>query len=316
MADLQVAEQQLAISVKRLLTDLTYLKQDIGLLDQQSAVYKDALDNINERMKQGQATVKDLSSASRRYLGVLSDLSRKDRRYRNRRRELAQLVDISLSAVDIKSMTNSLPEPKPVVMTEDELQSVVVEKRADLIALAWKTAAAESLLKEEGATRIPWLEHLQLSYGAGDSDSQNEPFTTRDDGSYEEWRIDAAINIPIFAWMNNSYDLRKVEYNRAAMVLDKSICQAKDNISDSLETLRETVESYNKFTDCTQTIKKSMSGLLPTVENDSDMSAPEFADIRCHLLDAERLELSARFDYINAYMDLEECLYVGKRLEK
>ena len=314
MADLQVAEQQLSLSVKRLLAELTYTKQDMDLLDAQNRVYKDALDNINERMTQGQSTIKDLSSASRRYLGVVSDLSRKERRYRNMRRELARLIDVPLSIVGLANITNSLPRPKPVLIKDDDLHATIIDKRADLMALAWRVAAAESSLKEEGATRIPWFEHLQLSYGSGNSDSQNEPFTTRDDGSFDEWRIDAAISVPVFAWMNNAYDLRRAEYNRAVAELNKSICQAKDNTSDSLEILRETVESYKKFIACTQTIENSMSSLLPG-ESDSTLYSREFADIRCHILEAERLELAARFDYINAYIDMEKYLYVGERIK-
>jgi outer membrane protein TolC len=323
VSDLQSAEQKIELSVKRQFVELAYFEKDLELLEKQREICKDVLDNVNDKMKHGQATVKDLASASRRYLSIMSDLVSRERKYRDTRRELAQFVDIPLSVIDINNMTNNLSVPEPIMMDDDDVQEIALERRPDLIALAWQVAAAESSLKEESARKIPWFQFFQVSYGAGNNTARNESFIinndgtrdygTRDDGSSTEWRIDTAINIPIFAWVNNTCDLRKKEYERVKVIRDRSICDAKDNIADAISVLRENEENYNKIADCVKTIDKSMSDLLPASDNNAVMLSLDMANVRNHILDAARLELSARFDYINAVIDLNECIYVGNK---
>ena len=320
LAYLRHEEWLITIEICRLFAEIQYLENDVQLIDQLTGVYKDTQDILEESMRQGQSTLQDLMTASRRYLRALSERNNVIHLYEEAHRQLAELTAIPADQIKLVFDEN-MPKPiDSVLMDMNFLENEAIQNRPDLTALFWRTEASKAKYKEACAERKPWLEFIQFSYATGSQSEDTDEFdiftgstaTTRDDVDDDEWRVDIAISVPIISWLNHSTTASLSEHELAKMEESALLKRIHRKISSALSTMKSIEESQKQYETESTPIIQQMQNVLTSLEDENVLSPDQIARIKEEILETQRLKLKAEYDHLSAFLTLEEAL--GKQI--
>jgi outer membrane protein TolC len=328
VADLYQAQWDIAIDVRKLFATVRYLEEDIATLSKLTGVYSDVLERERSRLDKGVGGLNDVMTASRRFLSVLSSRDQLIREQEARLRDLALLVSVSASSIQLTPDDAPLDTDTVYNWQTAQLVTLATAHREDLIARAWLTRAAEARHKESRSANVPWPSHVQASYSESESEGtrsfngsdldptrnriQNSQSSSTDDGDGEAWRIDAAISLPIFSWVSHASDVREAELRQARALEAHTIDRVQRDVEHAIERVRSAHEAKRRFDEQTQAlideIRRTVDKGAIAVLNDVDV-----ARLKEELLNARRTRQRAAHDHTLSLIQLEKAM--GLRLE-
>ena len=326
-AEKLAAEWELSLDVQRLYGEIHHVREDLKLATRQKELRRSALEAARSRVGQGIGTVQDIMDASRRLLGIVSNSDRENRRLRNLLGQLSGLTRLSLSPGDVDTAHVDIePGSVPVVGVDLEaLAEQAVGERDDIAAMVWRSRVAAAAYRESRASRIPWFNHVQASFQSATEESESRSSSyraaggavdydfTKDDGDAQEWRIDAAVSLPVFYWMNRDRHVRLAEREMAFQEEVAARGRVRFAIEEALQTLRELEQGAKQYAGETETVIREMETVIKDDREGRGILPPEdIARLEEEILDARRARLEARYDYNMAVISLQEAL--GRRL--
>jgi len=324
------AEWDLALTVCRRYCEVHYLREDLRLAKLQKGLRHRALDAARSRVKQGVGTVQDVMDASRRYLGVASDWNRADRRLQELLGQLSAMTRLSLKAEDVDT---SQVDAEPGSIRVDEFDPEALAEgaavgRADIAVLVWRSRVADAACRESRAACIPWFNHVQASFASATDKSRSRSASyvstyranrltydydfTDDEGNAQEWRIDAALSLPVFYWMNNDQHVRLAERRMALLQEEEARERVRFSIEEALGALGRLAKSAKQYESETEPVIREMEAAIKNHREAPGVLPPEdVARLEEEILDARRAGLESRYDYNMAVISLQEAL--GRR---
>jgi outer membrane protein TolC len=318
VADLLQARWDLENDVRRLFAELHFLNQDKALMDELTGIYRVAVENARQGYQADHMTVAHVMTASRRYLGTMSDRDEVTRRRANARRKLATLVALSTDDLHIDFATKPAAELPFESLTTKALESQALNHRRDLAVLYWQKASAEAMLREARADRRPWFTFVEGAYGKRESSMNrrlvgaSDTTLTADDGDETEWGIRTGITLPLFPWANHSVDVRQAQYRRAAIHELRAREQVKRDIQNAVTALTEISKARETYRRDTNPLIQEMDKVLKGIESVEGLDPTDVARLRGQILESRRLNLESELEYRLAVIALEDA--VGLRL--
>ena len=318
VAELLAAQWRLSIEVRTLFAQTHYLEKDLAVMADLAALYRDTLDLVKDRMDQGQSTVQDLMTASRRYLGALSDNDETLRDYQRVRRELASLVAAEADLMELVVNEQTFPAADLTTLRPATLVSYAMERRADLSALFWNARAARDAFEELHAARIPWPRFIQASYAVDSGTSERSttgndvgrPYTrfAEDDDNADQWQIGAAFDLPVFSRFNAEGDVLEAEWRGAQARERKARARVKREIGDALAAAHGLADNRARYQAETAPIIDSMTSTLEGIEDVKGVDPADVARVREQILESRRMEIQSELEYQLAVISLEAVL--------
>ncbi len=329
VADLLEERWALGNDVRRLFAELHFLNEERKLMEELSAVYKEAVTLTKRGFEAGQLAVADVMSASRRYLGALADRDESTRRRAAARRELAAMVGLPTEKLRITFDESAFSAAPYKNFTAAALQARAIENRRDLAALYWRKTAARAALKRSKRERLPWFTFVEGSFGKSESSMSRLMQTTaadtlggpprildgtltEDDGDEDEWGIRTGITLPIFPWANYSVDLSLAEYRRAAIRELRAREHVKREIHDALQAIREIAEARDAYEQDTDPLIQEMEIVVTNIGSTPGLDPIDIARLRGQIYESRLLSLESELEHRLVVIDLEEVL--GLRL--
>lgn len=308
-AELRAAGLAVAADVKRLFAELRYTEQDMALLEQLVELRRKRVDDTRRVVAQGQGTVLDTSRASYRYLDAVSDRERRRQDADELRAELAGLLAVRSSEIpELADESVVPPERLPSAVTGGLIETSMV-RRADLVALAWRTRSAYDAYREERAGRIPWFGHVQFSYrdrtdegggtasgaetGLTDGEVTTRDETTDDESDLTEWEIATAITVPIFSWRNEADEVAKAVWQQASQEEAQAIATMRRVLRQGIEDVRRLATQEATFVKETDGVTAELQDTIADSGETSLWPPEDVARMREQLVDTKRLRLEA-----------------------
>ncbi len=314
IADVRHQEWLISIEVRRLFAEIQYLENDIQLIDQLVGVYKDLQDVLNQSINQGQATMQDVATASRRYLRMLSVRNDVIRSYEESHRLLADITAISPEHLQLVFDSNTLTSAG-TALNKDVCEQEAMQNRADLSAAFWRTESARQICRAERKAKMPWLTFVQFSYASGSQLENTSEIdvptgimsTSRDDTDSDEWRVDMGISIPILSWLNHDIEASDAEYNLTKTEETMLLKKIHREIDNSLSAMKSIKESQSLYQQEISPVIEQMQDVLEKVEANS-LEPDEAARIKEEIIETQRLQIKADYEYALAVLKLESVL--------
>jgi outer membrane protein TolC len=327
-ADLAYARWTVALAVRRLFAEVKYLERSVKLTRSLADLHGEVLKSVRERATLGQNTAAELLTASRRYMTARSDLSKAESAQRRAAAALGALVNLPAETIVPADGEFTPPVPEPGALHPDQLEGRALQNRADLAALFWRAAAAKAVCRQSRAARIPWFRQLEASYGEGsettvgstlsavdplDADGLSQSTTTRIDDSQErqEWRVAAAINVPLFSWHNRAEDARRAEFELASVRETEAVKKVGREVRDAIRDIVATHGDWQRFEQEMAPLIQEMRETLAKMGDTSSLPPDQVAAIKAQIVDSEHTKLQAAFDYQMAFINLEGVLGVS-----
>jgi outer membrane protein TolC len=202
-------------------------------------------------------------------------------------------------------------------LTLDQLEQKALVSRADLSALNWRCLAAEATYREAAAGRIPWFNFLQGSYAVSSQDEKGgigsglAPPGSLSDYSMadaSEWRVDAAINLPLLGWLNDTPALRMAEYQQLKTQLAEKIKNIYQSFQDALDTMHSLGERQAMYDTESEPVLRDMQKVLDSLSSGTGMSPDQIMRVKEQMLELQRLKLEQDHEFRLGIVNLEETL--------
>jgi outer membrane protein TolC len=313
-AQLRSAEWQLSTNVRMTWEEIRYIQDDLALLDQLAEVHRNYEMVLEERAKQGGATLLDLAGASRRYLRTTVERDRVGRERSSALRVLAGLVGIPANSLSIPSAPPPLPQIDHSLLDAAGLEGVALQYRADLMALLWQCIAAHKDVRSCKASRLPWFTFIQGSYVNSMSRSARnpytqwtgtdgtsllypDPFTSRDETDGTEWSITAGFEIPFFSMLTAQDAPVIAEYRRSRTELFVMWKTALAQIYEASENVTLTWKQMQQYEVDAGPHMARMQRLLKELETNENVSPDDAATTKEALVNTERTRRDLEHDY-------------------
>ena len=323
----RAAEWEVALDVARLYAEVHHVRGDLEFCTLQKELRQPVLEDARQRSKQGVGTIREVMDASRRYLGTLSDCNREDRRLQELLRQLSALTRLSLKADDVAtSQVDAEPGAVPVdKLDPEELTEQALAERADIAVLVWRSRVAEAVYREGRSACIPWFSHVQASYAAAtdEDESQSSGYSdvyragrlmhdydfSDDESDSREWRIDTAVSLPVFYWMNDDRNVRRAERDAARLEEREAREHVHFSIAEALGALSRLEAAVKQFRDETEPVIREMESVIKNHRDGTGVLPPEdIARLEEEILNARRSGFDLRFEYSMGVIALQEAL--------
>lgn len=318
-AELADAESELMAKLRLLFARISYLEKEYDLLKKLVDTYSDKQDEVDLLTKSGDLSAMAGMEFSRRYLSALSNLTRTEILKDEALLELAGIVCVSADSITPASDIDTASDPAASLTEIEEIQSLMMSNRADIVALGWRRIAAETAYKAHQRSKYPWIQHFQVSYGASKGTTTGHDTTTsgtplnqtnqdeyrRNHSEQDEWAVSTAINIPLFGFSDDQSDILKANWHRAKKLETAGIEKAKSRIRDAYNSLCRIKEIRNLYHNQTETVISRIKDSL-NAGDDSFVSFREQIKMREELIDAERLKLQTDLRYKSAVIKLDK----------
>ncbi len=301
-ADLQSAMWDLSATVAQLVCDFQHVNADILLLEELVTNYETTLGLVRKRSQTGQSAGQEIVSAARRYLGAVSDRDRALHRRQQLRHELASLIGVRTDAIAFPPMVEEIDEPVLPHDDTDLAAAEVTATRPDLAAMHWRARAAKAAYKETRSAQLPWLQHIQISY----AEDQQEAFLM--DQESEEWRVDVAVSIPLFSWLNHTPSLRREEFELALGAKQAAVRAARIDVQNAIDTVRESRDQIATYHQTTTPVIAEVETILTQLTQQTAFAPLEAARVAEELLEHKRLRLNAIYEYRSAVIRLQKMM--------
>ena len=322
IADVLQARWLMKHAVYRLYTEVAYLKQDLELANELVNVYASARKVTDELYKEGVATPRDHMTTRSRYLAALGDRDETLRRREKAQRQLASLVAVPASRLQIEPSAIRFTPDKLSMKVLDSLAGQAFEHRRDLAALHWRHVAAKAAHRAAKAERRPWFRFVQGSLGQSDSETTRrmvatdlntvgaprrvEEIITADDGTEDEWSIGTSIIFP-FPRFSGLPDLKLAELSRTKLQESKARHRVEQEITDVVASVQSLAESRARHESEVDPLIKEMERELDSIQ-EAELDPTDMARIRERILGSKRVRLEADFLYQLSIIQLQEVL--------
>lgn len=304
-AEIRAAEDRITSAVRSCFAKARFEGKDRELVAEQVLLRRHDLDKAREGASQGLLTKPEVMAKARLFLEAASERDEADARYHRARQELAALLGISPEEVHIDLAVDPFPLTSAAQPEAQESRSL----RGDLEAAQWRVRAAESAYRVSKASSVPWFQHLQVTY----ANREQTDGLTRDKG--EEWRIELAVNLPVFGWLNREKELRRMEVRKARAECEQLTEQAESDLRHARETLRAAQERWRPYDQEIADVVAVMEEMLESVQHEeSGMSPAEELALRGELIRTKRMRLRHEYELQRALLQFEEARG-GYRLE-
>jgi len=172
------------------------------------------------------------------------------------------------------------------------LMELAAARRHDLAAVALRAEVARWDVSAARRLRIPWFTHIQGTY------AQEHP-----DPEEEAWAIQAAINLPLFAFRNHDVDVLRADAARFEALAEEAHESIRAEMRLAIGLVRQATEQWVRFEEHTAAI---ISDLRANVESDlgGTLSPDDRADLEKGVIEAERVQLNAVQQYEQALFRL------------
>lgn len=322
-ASLQYFRAQTAYEVRRAYAEFLFAREDVEILSRLLTVSESLVKKTNELLERGQATVIESMDASRRYLSALADKDERSRDMDDAKGLLASLTGLPTDLLDIRHENVTMGDIDPGQADIRILEDTAMRYRGDLVAAGWSVRSAEAAYDAAKAARIPWLSHIQAAYGS--SEDVTESWSTEQeissDGTAsstqvsereetgEEWRVDAAIRLPIFTWLGDTDNLRKAELQHAEMLELQGIMTMKKEIRSGLERLKRLEDQRARFNMAADPVTAEIWKVLDdNSSSNRNLPPADVARMKEQLIEISRTKLEAEFERTLTMLDIEAAL--------
>jgi outer membrane protein TolC len=292
------AKHLVAIEIRRLAAESDYFDKDLKMMDQLVALLQGTLDATQKGEDRGQTTSKDVTQAARFYLDAVSSRNTVRIRCEKVKVQLSGLIGIPADNFIIKIDTNDFETTVPIHM-----EKIAARDRPDLASLRYKSISAFENYRAAKSENYPWIRHIQFSYAEATKKSLPVP----ENDLSEEWRIDLAVNIPLFSWQNHASDVRKKEYQQAMTAESNTAAKADVEFHNSVSMMQNAYERKNKFIKETESVIKETERILRD-SDDSALLPIDKARIMQQLIETRRAKLLSERDYIMSIINLQEVI--------
>ncbi len=297
-AEIRAAEDRVEGAVRTCFAEARFEGRDRELVAEQVLLRRQGLDKAREGATQGQLTRPEVMTKARLFLEAASERDEVDARYHRARQELAALLGTSSDEVRIDLDADAFPLPSTGQPDPEEDP----ELRGDLEAAQWRVRAAESAYRVSKASSAPWFQHLQVTY----ADQEQSDGLTTDES--EEWRIDLAVNLPVFAWGNHERDLRRMEIRKARAECEQLTEQAETELQNAREAMRAAQKRWKPYDLEIADVVAVMEDMLVSEGHEESGLPPaeEFA-LREELIRTQRMRLRKEYEFRKILLQFEEA---------
>ncbi|MDP6523174.1 MAG: TolC family protein [Kiritimatiellia bacterium] len=309
-ASLQFLRAQTAYEVRKAYAEFQFADEDVKVLDRLLTVSKSLVEITNKLLERGQGTVLDSMNASRRYLAALSDRDQRIRERDDALGQLAGLISLPAESLEVRHENVTLGSLDPMTVDLHKLEDTAMRYRGDLVAAGWTVRAARAAYDAAKAARIPWLAHVQASYSS--AEDQSESWSREEEVSLdgtvsrsqvgeseddnEEWRVDAAIRLPIFTWIGRTDDLRKAELKHAETLEMQALMDMKQDIRNRVDRLKRLDDQRARFEMAADPVTEEIWKVLDNSRSGQNLPPDQIARMKEQLLDISRIKLQAEFE--------------------
>lgn len=310
------AQWRIATEVRRLFVYVRFLEQDCALIERHQDNCAKLLEHARVRSGLGEMIEQDIYRLMRRCVETDGAAARLRRELTVNRRELAALVDVPPGELELAPLHPDLGRSL-VDVDNDRLLDRAFANRPDLAVLVYTTDAARHSVSSSRSRRMPWIEHIQASYGEAEADERSGSQgalgggdETRTELEQEEWRIDAALSLPLFAWTSKQPRQAKAlleaalqyEMNLKRAIEGEVIAAAEDARFLEADSLAGLEEGEGLLAGA-----RALAGLL---EQGVVGASEELFELEEDILRIERVHLRRAYDTQLARMRLLEVLGV------
>jgi len=305
--------------VRKIFAEINNLSQKRKLAKLLVSLHAQKQKQVDKLTQSGNLSALDGIEFSRRYLRASAELTQIEMRYNRAINSLADTLCVSSSDIQIETSAPTLLHVDSSDAGINELQALMMLNRSDLKVLGWHRIESEAALKVHQRTRLPWLQHMQLSYGTGNGTSTGSDNTSdiygntqndfRDDsGDDEAWAITTAINIPIYGSAKNERNVLTTKIQQAENKEQMSIIKAKTALRDTCLSLRQHDQIRKQHQKQTLPIIQKMRTALKSHNNSSSLSFEDQIKMYEDLANAKQLLLDLDYNYQTALIKLDQTI--------
>lgn len=323
-AELQAGEWRLECAIGKALSEMRTLGHELEVVRQQASLRREYADAVSSRMKQQQATALDELDARQRLLRATEDVAQLEQALLQKEQWLTELSGV---APGQSGEAGGLPVAGVAPGAVSGLDGRLFESRQDVMAAYWRHQGAIALLRESKSRRIPWLAHVQGSYARGSSEEQVEAMAafssgfpgapadgfTTDRGEDEEWSIEAALEIPVFAFHAGASRVERVELARCARLLRETVRRAGMELETSRSQWKAAAERAGQCQAELDGIQQETSKLGRALEQAGLWGPEEQLKVREMMLQTRRAAIRTAGEKEAAFWRLREAS--GQRIE-
>jgi outer membrane protein TolC len=316
-AKLKAQQNRIASDIRVSFAEISHLKRSRQRCTTLVKLYEQQQKKANELSQNGNLSSFESIAFSRRYLRALSKLTKLNLQYNTAIQQLASKLRIPSSQISLSNYR--LLQLDLSDSGVRELEALMLHSRSDLAALAWHRIAAEAKLKKEQRERLPWIQHLQLSYGTDDTTTSGSDTTLENDGNStidwrddradnDEWAVTTAISIPLFGLQNHTIKKLAKEANQASEAETQKISQEQFKLHDACRNLLQQRQLLRQHRKQMQPLISKIRAALDSGEVLKSLPFEEQAALYEELADAKQLELDLQFNYHLAVIKLDRLI--------
>jgi outer membrane protein TolC len=248
-ADLQAAEWRIECEIGALLAQISGVQRELEIVRKQACLQRDYTMVVQSLIRHQEATVLDELGAEDRQMQAEDDAAILEAGLAEQFRQLSVLVGApvqSLMAGEAPSGRGS-PHRATPAMAETR-RSQLVESRGEVMAAYWRHQDALAGWREARLSRVPWLTHLQASYAKADESERVDAAAglsvntaiappgrtvSADENTDEGWSVEAAIELPLFAWQSGATRIQQANVRRYAVALRECARQVQAEFDEA-----------------------------------------------------------------------------------
>jgi outer membrane protein TolC len=236
-------------------------------------------------------------TASRQSIQFQDDLDQASHRYQTTRRQLAALLDVAPESFELATnpvAVPSLPEPG---MNLQQAEAMAVKSRWELAALRWRAQAAESAYHEIRNERLPWIKEVKAGYL---DNAQNNS---------DKYWVGLAVDIPIFSWTkNHAADAVLAKAGLAGVDETNGLRLIRQELRDAMDELEQARRQQARYDTSVSPLIATMRQTLATLKSTPNIMPDQVAAAELQLVETLRLDLTTRWQYQLALLNLEQTL--------
>jgi outer membrane protein TolC len=293
------------------------------LVDQLVTVLRAASELFDDLSARQEVPAIDAMASSQRYAQTLALRDEIQKKMLTTRGELGALLGQPSVVIETGTLsrivnTNFLCESA----SRFDLKKTALQNRQDVAAAYWRTQVAQAMIREGRAMEIPWFTHIQGSYGWSRSSenpdiawnlaggtAQLDPFyqVSIDDTESTEWRVEAAITIPLFS-IGRATRIPAAEYKRSLSALGAATKVAIAQVDGALSYLQGTEERSSFLESEFVARSESARRLLGEMEQRADLPPGDLEKVKEVAIEMDRELLKDRHEQILSLIRLEQAL--------
>lgn len=319
-AEMREAMHQLQVSIRRLFLEIETGEAMLALQDEQLRVSDRFRAVARQRIAAGLDTLTESIDASGDYLRLLSRRTAMQQTLADARASLARRVGCTPDSLSLAAAIEVPPDSAWNALDAATLTEAALSRRGAYQRLVWARVAQRYAVSAARWERLPWFAHLQASYAWATRDDRDmpnpddpglvSPLETTDG---EEWRVDAAVSLPLHAWWGSTVALRKEALALGLQREQLFRVHLEGDVTTALARVRESYQAWQRYLTDALPARESLTQALATLRSretveEGDVMAAELA-LLCAAQEIEGLRLR----YANCVLDLEAL--VGQPLD-